>query len=148
MATSGAGFGQVVVAATQDKIIPVQFSIAASAPAGTIVPGTIYAYGLNNNPTGSSFLVPAGSKYQLVDMYVSGSPAVDAQTIFSLNGLPQGENLVLSTINAQVSGRAKITQPLVLGASDVLSISIVTVAANGSTAATETLFLHFLQVPA
>ncbi|MGC8580448.1 MAG: hypothetical protein ACP5MB_10395, partial [bacterium] len=96
----------------------------------------------------TQFQVPAGSKYQLVDMYVSGAPAVDGQVIFYLNGIPQGENLILSTLNTANSGRAHITQPLVLGPSDVIQVSMVTLAANGSTAATDTLFLHFLQVPA
>ncbi len=146
---ANANTGQVVIAAIQDKIIPVEFSIAGSAPAGTIVTGTMYAYGLNNSATGTQFQVPAGSKYQLADMYVSGAPAVDGQVIFNLNGIPQGENLILSTLNTANSGRAHITQPLVLGPSDVIQVSIVTLAANSSTTAvTDTLFLHFLQVPA
>ncbi len=143
------GRGQVVIAAVQDKIVPVKFALAASAAEGTIAQGTMYAYGLNNNATGTQFQVPAGSNYQLVDMYVSGTPAVDAQLIFNLNGLPQGENMILSTMNTTASGeRAKITQPLVLSAGDVIAVSVVTIDVGATAASTDTLFLHFLQVPA
>jgi hypothetical protein len=145
MATSG----QVVVVAVQDKVFPVQFTFAGTASAGTIATGTIYPYGFNNPSTSTSYQIPAGSKYQLVDMYVSASPAVDAQLIFNLNGIPQGENLILSTMISSNSGRAKLTQPLVLNASDVFNVQVVTLAVSTYTvASTDTLFLHFLQVPA
>jgi hypothetical protein len=141
--------GQVVVAAVQDKVIPVQFTIGASQASSYIATGTLYAYGLNNTSSGTSFQTPSGSKYQLVDMYVSGSPSVDGQVLFNLNGLPQGENLILSTLNTSNSGRTHITQPLVLNPGDVIQVSMVTSEANSATTSvTETLYLHFLQVPA
>jgi hypothetical protein len=141
--------GQVVVAAVQDKVVPVTFTIGASQATNYVATGTLYPYGLNNTSSGTQFQTPAGSKYQLVDMYVSGAPSVDGQLIFNLNGLPQGENLILSTLNTSNSGRTHITQPLVLSPSDVIQVSMVTSEANSATTSvTETLYLHFLQVPA
>ncbi len=140
---------QTAIVALQDKIVPATFSIAGSAASGTIVTATLYPFGLQNPATSTNFQVPAGSNYQLSDMYVPSTPAVDGQLIFQLNGVTQGENLVLSTMVSSNSARARLSQPLVLKPSDVLTVQIVTAAANSSTAAaTDTLYLHFLQIPA
>ena len=72
---------QVAVTGVQDKVIPVLFSITASAGAGSVVNGTMYPFGLQNPTTVTTFQVPAGSKYQLVDAYVSGSPSIDAHSV-------------------------------------------------------------------
>jgi hypothetical protein len=111
--------------------------------------GTLYPFGFNNPTTATTFQVPAGSRYQLVDIYVSGTPSVDGQLVVQLNGITQGENLILSTVNAQVSGRVKITQGLVLDPTVTLSVQLQTNAANSATTAvTDTCYFHFIQVPA
>jgi len=141
-----ANSGQTAVVALQDKIIPAQFTYAQSAAVNTIYTTTLYPYGFNNPTTTQSFQVPAGSTYQLVDMYVTATPAVDAQVVFQLNGVAQGENLILSTMVASNSARAKMSQPLVLKPSDVFTVQVCTT--NTATVTlTENLFLHFLQVP-
>lgn len=139
---------QAAVTALQDKVFPTAFTFAQSAASGTIVNGTMYPYGLQNPATATQFQVPQGSKYQLVDVYMSTSPAPDGQLIFNLNGVPQGENLILSTLNASNSARAKITQPLTLEAGDIITVQVVSSAAASTTATTtETVYLHFVQVP-
>lgn len=139
---------QVAITALQDRIMPTTFAIAASAAINTTVAGTIYPYGQDVSTTATSFQVPAGSSYQLVDAFISGNAAIDAQLIFYLNGVKQGENFILSTMNAQNNARVRLTQPLILKAGDVFQVSINTSAANGTLAQTDTLYLHFLQVPA
>lgn len=140
---------QTGVIAVQDKVFPVTFSVTASAATNTTFTGTIYPFGLNNPNSGTSFQVPASSNYQLVDLYNSSTPTPDYQLIFNLNGIQQGENLIGSTLTATNSARARISQPLVLKASDVLTVQIITTAANAlTTAVSLTLYLHFLQVPA
>lgn len=141
--------GQTAVVSLQDKIFPVQFTFAGSAASGTVVTGTVYPFGLNNPSTSTSFQIPQGSKYQLVDMYVASTPQVDGQIIFNLNGVPQGENFILSTIVASNSARARIMQPLVLNPGDVFTVQLVSNAANSlTTSNTDTLYLGFVQVPA
>lgn len=140
---------QVAVTGMQDKIVPSVFSIAGSAASGALVNGTMYPFGLQNPTSVTTFQVPAGSKYQLVDMYTSGTPSIDGQLVIQLNGITQGENLILSTMNAQANSRAKITQGLVLDPTVTLTVQLVTTAANASTVAVaESLYLHFVQVPA
>jgi hypothetical protein len=139
---------QVSITGMQDKIVPCNFAIATSAAAGSLLNGTMYPFGLQNPTSVTTFQVPAGSKYQLVDMYTSGTPSVDGQLVVQLNGITQGENLILSTMNAQANSRAKITQGLVLDPTVTLTVQLVTIAANGTAAATDSLYLHFVQVPA
>ena len=107
----------------------------------------MYPFGFQNPATSTNFQVPSGSNYQLSDIYISASPTVDGQVIFSLNGVTQGENLILSTLVSSNSSRVRMTQPLVLKPSDVFTVQVITTAANSTTAVTETFFLHFLQVP-
>ncbi|MGC8579671.1 MAG: hypothetical protein ACP5MB_06395 [bacterium] len=139
--------GQTAVVAVQDKSIIAQFTVPAGQAAGYIAPVTLYPYGFNKSAY-SSFTVPAGSSYQLINMGISSAPTVDAQVILNLNGIDQGENFVLSQMVTSNSAKFNVTQPIVLGPSDVLQVSIVTLAPNNSTTAvTETFVLQFLQVP-
>jgi hypothetical protein len=140
---------QTSVTGSQDRVVPITFSIPASQASGYLTNGTLYPFGFNNPTTATTFQVPAGSRYQLVDIYVSGTPSVDGQLVVQLNGITQGENLILSTVNAQVSGRVKITQGLVLDPTVTLSVQLQTNAANSATTAvTDTCYFHFIQVPA
>ena len=139
---------QVAVTGVQDKIIPVLFSFSGSATAGTVVNGTMYPFGLQNPTSVTTFQIPAGSKYQLVDMYTSGSPGVDGQLIISLNGVVQGENMILSTMDSQNNARAKITQGLVLDPTVTLTVQLVSTEDNGTATTVDTLFMHYVQVPA
>ncbi len=138
---------QTAVTALQDKVFPTQLTFAASTAVGTIVNGTMYPYGLQNPANTTQFQVPQGSKYQLVDMYLSSAPAIDGQIIFNLNGVPQGENLILSTMVTANSARAKITQPLSLEPGDIITIQVVSSTSSTATL-TDTLYMHFVQIPA
>lgn len=141
--------GQNTIVAVQDKVIPASFSCTASTAAGAIYNATLYPFGYNNPTTTTSFQVPAGSHYQLADLYVSTAPSIDGQLVFQLNGFPQGENFVLSTLVAGNSARVKPTQPLVLKAGDVITVQLCTTTSNSTTnAVTDVVYLHFLQVPA
>jgi hypothetical protein len=141
--------GQTAVVATQDKVFPAQFTVAGSAATNSTYTCTLYPFGFQNPATSTNFQVPSGSNYQLSDIYTSVSPSIDGQIIFSLNGVTQGENLILSTLLSSSSSRVRMTQPLLLHPSDVFTVQVITTAANTlTTAVTETFYLHFLQVPA
>jgi hypothetical protein len=141
--------GQTAIVATQDKVFPSTFTVAGSAAANTTYTCTMYPFGLQNPSTSTNFQVPSGSNYQLSDIYISSTPSIDCQIIFSLNGVTQGENLILSTLVASNSSRVRMTQPLLLHPSDVFTVQVITAAANTlTTTVAETFYLHFLQVPA
>jgi hypothetical protein len=138
---------QTAITAPQDKPFIVQFTFAGSAASGTTVTGTMYPYGYQN-PSQTTFQVPAGSGYQLFDTYVNGTPQVDGQLIFTVNGVVQGENLTISSLNSQVSGRVKPSQQLLLRPMDTFSVQLISLAANTlTTSNTDTVVLHFIQVP-
>jgi hypothetical protein len=139
---------QVMITGVQDKVIPVTFSISGSTAAYTVVNGTMYPFGFNNPTTATTFQVPAGSKYQLVDVYVSGSPTVDGQLVLQINGITQGENLILSTLNSTNNARVKITQGMVLEPTVTLTVQVCTLASSPTSTSTDTVYLHFIQVPA
>jgi hypothetical protein len=140
--------GQTAVVAIQDKSFIVTFSVPASQAAGYVAPCTLYPYGYNKSSY-SSFTVPAGSNYQLVNMGISSTPTVDGQVLINLNGIDQGENFVLSQMVTSNSAKFNVTQPIVFTQGDVLEVSVVTLAENTATASvTETFTMQFLQVPA
>jgi len=110
-----------------------QFSITGSASAGTQFTGTLYPNGFQNAAQ-ATYLVPAGRALHIGDVSISATPSVDAQLIFKINGVTQGENFLLSQIVSGNSARVKPTQSLVLNPGDVLEVDIITIEANGSTA--------------
>jgi hypothetical protein len=137
---------QVGVQTLQDRVMPVTVSFSASTAAYTSVTGTLYPYGFNNAST-SSFQIPSGNQYQLVDIYASSSPTPDYQVIFNLNGVVQGENFIGSTLVSSNSARAKVTQPLILNPSDVFQVSVANLATSPSGTTVITFYLQFLLVP-
>lgn len=138
---------QTQVVATQDKVFYTTFAFTASAPVGTIVSGTMYPYGYDDSTTSTAYQVPSGSVLNLVDVFITSAQTPDGQLIFKINGVKQGENFVISGLNATNSGRTKLSQPLVLRPGDVFVVQEVNTVANSTTAATVAVNLHFLQVP-
>lgn len=140
--------GQTAVVAVQDKSFITQFTVPASQAAGYVAPCTFYPFGYNKSST-TSFTVPSGSDYQLVNVGTSATPSVDGQIILNLNGIDQGENFVLSQVVTANSAKMNVTQPIILTQGDVFEVNVITLAANSSTnAITETFVMQFLQVPA
>lgn len=138
---------QTAITGPQDKPFVTTFVFGGSAAAGTTVTGTMYPYGYQN-PSQTTFQVPAGSGYQLYDVYMSGTPQVDGQIIFTVNGVVQGENLVLSTLNVNNQGRVKPSQQLLLRPMDTFSVQVISLAANTlTTSNTDTVTFHFIQIP-
>jgi hypothetical protein len=138
---------QVAVTAPQDKPIITQFTWAGSATSGTTVSGTMYPYGFQN-PSQTTFQIPAGSGYQLYDIYISGTLQIDGQLIFTVNGVPQGQNFLVSSTNVSNNGRPRPSQQLLLKPMDTISVQMISIAANTlTTSNTDTVVLHFIQVP-
>jgi len=117
-----------------DLVILATFTIAGSAAASTQYTGTLYPNGFQN-ASQTPYIVPAGRTLHVGDVTVSGTVSVDAQLIFTINGVTQGENFHLSDIVSSNNARVRPTQAIVLGPTDSLSVGLITLAANGSTSA-------------
>lgn len=117
-----------------DWVCLAQFTIAGSAASSSQYTGTLYPNGFQN-ASQTPYIVPAGRTLHIGDMTVSATPSVDAQLIFTVNGVTQGEQFFLSDIVSSNSARVRPTQAIVLGPTDSLSVGLITVAANGSTSA-------------
>ena len=138
---------QTAITASQDKTFVTTFTFSGGAAPGTTISGVMYPYGYQN-PSQSTFQVPAGSGYQLYDVYVTGTPQVDGQLIFTVNGVVQGENLIISTTNVSNQGRVKPSAQILLRAMDTFSVQLISTLTNTlTTSNTDTVYLHFLQVP-
>ena len=131
-----------------DWVCLAQFSVTGSAASGTQFTGTLYPNGFQN-ASQTPYIVPAGRVLHIGDMAVSGTVTTDAQIIFVVDGVTQGENFFLSDIVSSNSARMKPTQALVLGPADSLAVSIILVAANPNTTAyTQNLKIAGVLLPA
>ncbi len=139
---------QVGQIGTGDRIFLVQFSVPASAAAGTTLTGTIFPYGYDDGSNFTAFQVPAGIRYSMVDLYVNAAPQTDGQLAFYLNGVKQGENFVLSSIVVGNTSRSKPSQPIILTEGATFTVKLTLLAAAPSTAYTQNLLLHFIATPA
>lgn len=102
-----------------------QFTVPASAPAGTTVNVTLQ---LDPRIPGTpSIQVPINEVWEITDITIKGTPAVDAVVYFIKNG----KDVVLGTsplsaYNSDSPGREKIT-PVTFKGGDIISVQAVTV---------------------
>ena len=124
-------------------------SIPASAAAGYVAPASIVT-----DPTvGTSYstvLIPPSQFLLIYDVYVTASPSVDFLVSFKVDNIQQGQNFgpVSQTLRSYGSGRLTMrNNPLLIRNSGLLSISAITLAANGTSAATESFTINVEYVP-
>ncbi len=129
--------------------IPVNFSIAASAPAGTVVAGSI-AY--NGTPT-TNFTTPSNEVWYLLDFYVPSALATNLSLSLVVNNETQPFTIDTGAIIANTNGREHLSTPpnyddaIVLLPNFLLNINGTLDTAFGSTAGTETVFMKVRRVP-
>jgi hypothetical protein len=124
------------------------FSIAASAPAGTLVNGSVtrVAGGISVATSNLPFYLPVSQSGTVLDIYISGAPAVDGLFNLRINDIDQRLSIVLSSYNAQIAGRkAIVARALPAGAQ--ITPQLTTLVANGSSQVTDLVFadVHIFQ---
>jgi len=123
------------------KTVEVQYPIAASAPAESQIPGTFVD--LSSGTSQGQLQVPTTQEWVIIDIYNRGSAdvGVDAVATFVKNSV----NNVLTTdpvSSLNISNPSRPTYPPVqLPPGTILTSKITTLAANGTTAAQDNLFL-------
>ncbi|MEM0071336.1 hypothetical protein [Metallosphaera sp.] len=126
---------------TYIKTFEITYSIAASLAANSIVAGTFVD--LTNGRQNSELDVPTTQQWQVVDIYTRGSSDVnvDAVANFTRNGVTN----VLTTdplSSLTVSNPSRPRYPnIILPPGAKLSSTITTLAANGTSATQDNLFI-------
>lgn len=121
----------------QTTELTVTYTIAASAPAGTIIVGSITAFG----PLGGSssqFFTPIVEVWHIVDLYDTGGPVGPDAIVFTvINGYVQNFQAKLSSINLNILTRYRLTDSIPIPPASQVSSSISLLAANGASAVTQ-----------
>jgi len=123
------------------KTIQIQYSISASAPAESQVPGTFID--LASGTSQGQLQVPVNQEWTIIDVYNRGSSdvAVDAVATFTKNAVSN----VLTTdpvSSLNISNPSRPTYPPIsMPPGTILTTKITTLGANGTTAAVDNLFI-------
>lgn len=116
----------------QTTELTVTYSIATSAPAGTVVSGNIVAFG-PLTPSGGTVVVPNTEVWHLIDLYVAGAPVgPDAFVVTTLNGYQQNFQPKLSSMNLNLLTRFRLASSIPYIPNSSFSTSLVTLAAAGA----------------
>ncbi|MGI0066937.1 MAG: hypothetical protein ACREB9_00705 [Thermoplasmata archaeon] len=122
------------------------YTVAASAPAGTIVTGTISAFGPLVGAS-ASIQVPISEVWQLVRTSITGAPAIDATLITLINGVAQNFYPSLSSLNENLLHPFSLPQSIPFPPASTVATSIDTLGANGSTPVTMTVKYWVVRAP-
>ena len=136
----------VTITGPQPTVFIVSFSVAASAAAGTVIQGSISAFGANQ-PAQSAITVPSTEVWSIVDLYTLSTVSPDAQVQLYVNGYLQNIQPTLNSVYINNYSKWKLTQVFKLPPTATWSISIVLLAANGTTAQTYTLYMSAVRAP-
>lgn len=126
---------------TYVRTLQVSFNIAASAPAGSIIGGTITD--LQNGTSGAYIQVPTTQSWTIVDIYDRGSGDVPVDGVVTLTTNSLTNVLTtdpISSLNISNPSRPHY-QPLELRPGTTLTAKLLTLVANGTSAATDNIFL-------
>jgi len=123
------------------KTVQIQYSVAASAPAGSQVPGTFSD--LSSGTTQGQLQVPVNQEWTIIDVYNRGSAdvGVDSVATFTKNSVSN----VLTTdpvSSLNISNPSRPTYPPIsMPPGTILTSKITTLTANGTSAVTNNLFI-------
>lgn len=132
----------------QQNFANATFTVPASAPAGSILNCTLYPFGYSQAST-ASFVIPSNEVWNLLEIYVGESLAVDAQPIFYVNGQTQPFSINLNATISSNSARVPVLTPIAFDPGITLQMSVVTTEANSATTAVDEAFnMLFVRVPA
>lgn len=142
-----AGPSIVSLSGQQPTTAIVTFTVAASAAASTVVSGSIAnAFGFLT-PASTTITVPITERWDITDMWTIGTSTPDATPSVSVNGFPQVVNSNFNSMNNAVLTRFRLEQSIVLIPGATIAISAATLAANGTSAATLTLYVKIVRQP-
>jgi hypothetical protein len=138
---------QVMATGPQPFEITITFSIAGGAPAGTIVPGSISAFG-PLVAAATTVVVPITEVWHIVDIYKQGGPAVvDAFILVLINGYVQNVQVKLSSINLNLLTRFRLGQSIVLSPASTFAVSLQLLATAPAGGGTETITFQTIKSP-
>ena len=122
----------VVPVGPQSTQVLFSYSIATSAPAGTLVTGTVQAFGPLVGSL-AAFQVPISEVWSLTRVSVVGAPiGPDAVLVTLLNGISQVFFPTLTSMNENVLHPFAFTQSILFPPGSTVASSISTLAAAGA----------------
>jgi len=136
----------VTLTGPQPTVFIVTFSIAANAPAGTVIQGSIQAFGALM-PATSSVQVPITEVWSIIDFYTLSTVSPDAQIQLLINGYIQNIYPTLNSVYINNYKKWTLTQAIKIPPASTWSVSIVLLGNNGSSAQTYTLYISAVRAP-
>jgi hypothetical protein len=136
----------VTLTGPQPTVFIVSFSIAASAAAGTVVQGSIQAFGALM-PATQSVEVPITEVWSIVDFYTLSTVSPDAQIQLLINGYIQNIYPTLNSVYINNYKKWTLNQAIKIPPASTWSVNIVLLGANGSSAQTYTLYISAVRAP-
>ena len=136
----------VTLTGPQPTVFIVTFSIAASAAAGTVVPGSIHAFG-TLMPATQSVQVPITEVWSIVGFYTLSTYSPDAQIQLLINGYPQNIQPTLNSVYVNNYNQWKLNEAIKIPPASTWTVNAILLAANGSSAQTYTLYISAVRAP-
>ena len=127
------------------------FSLSASLAANSIVTGNLSLSQTDNTGT-SPITVPPNEIWHFVDAYVSAALSVNILLDVKVGNTPQNLNFDTATMVASGGNTSRVNpfqamQGLTIPGNNTITITGQTDAANGTTAATETVYFTVVRQP-
>jgi len=136
----------VTLTGPQPTVFIVTFSIAASAAAGSVVQGSISAFGALM-PATQSVNVPITEVWSIVDFYTLATVTPDAQIQLFINGYPQNIYPTLNSVYINNYKKWTLNQAIKIPPASTWSVNAVLLGTNGTTAQTYTLYISAVRAP-
>lgn len=138
----------VLLTHEQDTDVLVQFSVGASAAAGTVVKGDIFQYGYSDGSV-TSAVIPATEVWHLSAIRVNGSSvSTDAEVNYSQNGYIQDFKPYLSSVLTTNNYEPyKFRETQVMYPTNTFSVKITLIDAAPTTAYKQNMVLRFTRAP-
>jgi hypothetical protein len=136
----------VTLTGPQPTVFIVTFSIAANAVAGTVVQGSIQAFGALM-PASTVVQVPITEVWSIVDFYTLSTVSPDAQIQLLINGYPQNIYPTLNSVYINNYKKWTLNQAIKIPPASTWSVNIVLLANNGSSQQIYTLYISAVRAP-
>jgi hypothetical protein len=123
------------------KTVEVQYSIPASAPSNSQIPGTFVD--LSSGTQQGQLQVPTTQEWVIVDVYNRGTQDVGVDSVATFTKNSVSNVLTTDPISSlNISNPSRPTYPPIqLSPGTILTSKVTTLAANGTSATTDNLFL-------
>jgi len=123
------------------KTVEIQYSIPASAPSGSQVPGTFVD--LSSGTSQGQLQVPTTQEWVVIDIYNRGSTDVGVDAVATLTKNSVTNVLTTDPVSSlNISNPSRPTYPPIqMSPGTILTSKITTLNANGTSAVTDNLFL-------